>query len=406
MMLSNMVGTLLAFVTIMLMLSLIVTSLVQFTQAALRLRARNLLVGVAALLKKHSALTKLPEAQTSPLRSDPHLALAARVLNQADASPKYIAEPNATGRVLMGPPTSWVPPDDLARAIVSTLGTATTPAETPAVAGAAPAGTAGGAYSNVPATAGTQAKVKEAFENMEPSIAKRFQFIIRIWTVAWSFVIAFAFQLSTPDLLKTLPSEDAKREAILAAVPNLTNEATRKFAFSSDDVLEQSISALTGKFPQYTQLFAEVAGLSGSKQEMMGEMRNVLRNRPDKELVLNEYSSIIDAASKDAATTAYDHSAQLISQLDTFGISPKLNNFKFYAERKTIPAVGAANGLECCSAEIRGTSLVEIHWARIIGVLMTGILLSLGAPFWFEQLKNLSNLRDTMNPSAPTVRTK
>ena len=50
-MLSNILGTLLAFVTIMLMLSLIVTSLVQFTQATLRLRGRNLLVGGGACPK-------------------------------------------------------------------------------------------------------------------------------------------------------------------------------------------------------------------------------------------------------------------------------------------------------------------------------------------------------------------
>src|SRR5258708_37434374 len=102
-MLSNIVGTLLAFVTIMLMLSLIVTSLVQFTQATLRLRGRNLLFGIGALIKQHAPHAKPPGDKTSPLRNDPHLAVAARVLNKVDASLKYLPDPNATSRVLMGP---------------------------------------------------------------------------------------------------------------------------------------------------------------------------------------------------------------------------------------------------------------------------------------------------------------
>jgi hypothetical protein len=34
---------------------------------------------------------------------------------------------------------------------------------------------------------------------------------------------------------------------------------------------------------------------------------------------------------------------------------------------------------------------------RIIGVLITAILLSCGAPFWFEQLKNVASLRDALS---------
>jgi hypothetical protein len=373
-MLSNILGTLLAFVTIMLLLSLIVTSLVQFTQATLRLRGRNLLFGVASLIEGHAPHAAPPGGKTSPLRANPHLAAAAHVLNNADASLKHLAEPNATGRVLLGPPVSWVRSDDLARAVVGTLG-----AQAPAAAGP----------SNPGSTGDSVDQVRRSFENMEPALAKRFQFIIRIWTVVWSFAIAFAFQLSTPDLLKTLPSEDAKRQAIIAAVPNLTGEATHKLAFTTDDVLEESIARLTKAFPQYADLFEQVSGDRESKQVMMDEMRNVLAGRPDREKVLDAYSTIIDAVSSNTATTAYEHTSQLIDQLDTFSISPKLNDFKYYAAREA----GRASGL-------------KIQWGHILGVLMTGILLSLGAPFWFEQLKNLSSLSDAMNPKAAAAKGK
>jgi hypothetical protein len=138
-------------------------------------------------------------------------------------------------------------------------------------------------------------------------------------------------------------------------------------------------------------------------------MRNVLGKRADKEKVLNEYSSIIDTASKSAATTAYEHTSQLIDQLDTFGISPKLNNFKFYASATDLtstPVDTAHEAKHAAERDARQTLPLKIHWANIFGVLITGILLSLGAPFWFEQLKNLSSLRDGMNPSSAAAKAK
>src|SRR5580698_5435246 len=200
-MLSNIVGTLLAFVTIMLMLSLIVTSLVQFTQATLRLRGRNLLVGIGALIEKHVPKEQLANINKSALRWNAHAAVAAHVLNEADAPAKWLKEPNSWSRVLIGPPISWVDSDDLARALVktaaqnaiaapgaapiavqaaaSTLSNAAAAAnQTSAAAGGANAATVAGAVA-------PEAAIAQAFQNMEPAISKRFQFIMRIWTVAF-----------------------------------------------------------------------------------------------------------------------------------------------------------------------------------------------------------------------------
>jgi len=430
-MLSNIVGTLLAFVTIMLMLSLIVTSLVQFTQATLRLRGRNLLVGVGALIEKYVPKEQLANINKSGLRWNPHAAVAAHVLNQADASAKWLENPNSLGRVLLGPPISWVDSGDLARALVKTAAqptsapnpapiavqaAATTLSNAAAAANQAPTAPAvnnvpapGGAVavppagSAAPAAVGPEAAIAAAFQNMEPAISKRFQFIMRIWTVAFSFLIAFAFQLSTPDLLKQLPSADAKRQAILAAVPTLTNESTKALAFSEDNILEESLKRLALKYPEYKDLFAEIAGIEDpnegildEKQEMLDEMRNVLGKRDNREQVLSDYSSIIDSLSQSSANAALANSSKLLEQLDSFGISPKFDNFDFYWSLTAGP-VRADGTKEWIRVK---------HWRNIVGVLITGILLSLGAPFWFAQLKNLSSLRDAMDPSASAAKSK
>jgi len=65
-------GVLIAFVTVILLLSIVVMGVVQATQAVLRLRSRNLMQGVAALLKKHSG---------GNLTNSEYRGEAARVLN-------------------------------------------------------------------------------------------------------------------------------------------------------------------------------------------------------------------------------------------------------------------------------------------------------------------------------------
>ena len=57
-MLFDVVGVVIAFSAVMLLLSVLVTTLAQATQAAVRLRARNLQSGLAALLEQEVKLPK------------------------------------------------------------------------------------------------------------------------------------------------------------------------------------------------------------------------------------------------------------------------------------------------------------------------------------------------------------
>ena len=43
--------------------------------------------------------------------------------------------------------------------------------------------------------------------------------------------------------------------------------------------------------------------------------------------------------------------------------------------------------------QIVGGWPMGFNWSQLFGVLLSGALLSLGAPFWFSCLKSLTNLR-------------
>src|SRR6266849_4423880 len=109
-MLTNLIGIALAFITVMLLLSLVVMAFVQLTQATLRLRGRNLLVGISALIASEKELAKTLKAPGSKRRLSPktHTDHAAEILNATTAAKlRPVADPNSLRNVLRGPATSW-----------------------------------------------------------------------------------------------------------------------------------------------------------------------------------------------------------------------------------------------------------------------------------------------------------
>src|SRR5688572_15979848 len=256
---SSLLGVILAFVTVMLLLSLVVMALVQLSQSVLRLRSRNLLVGVSWLLDWPGAQNA--NTKPSPLRKEPKLRLAAEILNEATDIHRQLApgrDPNAVVNVIRGPKTAWVDPDNLAEAIVRKM----------AVTGDTP-------------TAAAPAFVKERFEKIEPAMSDRFASIAQQWTIAWAIVVAIAFQVSTPTLFHSLSVSDARREAIIAMVPDVVRQAEGAIPEAmADDFVDRALDRLERDYPEHADLFAQVSGSTDSREEMLSELRVVLSGVP------------------------------------------------------------------------------------------------------------------------------
>jgi hypothetical protein len=298
-MLSDVLAALVAFVSVVLLLSMIVTAMVQATQSVLRLRARNLLKGVGTLLRNH-------ELTTATGRMDVR-AVASKVLNDdAVALIDKVAKPDSFMRHgLLGPKVSWAEPAALAKAIRTVTRTepVVVPVVVPAAAAAAPA--------VAPATAAKPGvdELQLEIEAMEPGWRKRFQYFVRIITIAWAVVVAGGFQVSAPTLFSALSQERALAEQIAKGNADIV-----RFASSSGE--------------------------------------------PDAAL------------------------AKTAAKLDVFGIQFWKKGSDFYVDRS------------------KGDW--DLRWDAIIGVLLTAILLTFGAPFWFEQLRNLAALRDLRSPPSVT----
>jgi hypothetical protein len=288
----DVLGTITAFVSIIALLSVLVTTLVQVAQAVLRLRARNLQMCLAGLIMEVRG--QEPSRGLNWLRGEALKAKreAAILLNQPASSPlQQVKKPTSFWHYyISGPKVSWVEPEQLEKA----LGTAK--------------------LENKLSDEQKKTLVSE-FKDSTEHLKKRFLLICRLYTVAISAVVAVAFQASTPEIFNNLSMQAAGRQEFLAKISPL-------IAQSEENLKENGTDELT-------------------------------------------LDALLNNVDSDRAALA--------------GVG-----FELWADNHFYRKTG------------------KLQWRHILGVLMTTALLSLGAPFWFELLRNTINFRDLLARKAGT----
>ena len=366
-MLSDILGVMIAFVSIILLLSILVTALVQFAQAALQLRARNLRRGLADLFRQFEAAQREDGAATGDEGRTParYLALANEVLN----APRIALMDRAAGsggglqrlfRSLTGPSVSWVDPAKLPEAIEAVM--------------AKWEGTAAAAQGETRAQAEA---LTEAFKDSYPLLQRRFQLRIRHLTFAIAFLVAFAFQLSTPQLLGELREDAERRAAVAAGADRLLASADLR-RLDPGAVATEALQALQAEYPEQSARIGQARSIGGTRPALVAELALALGDAPERDQILGRYEGLLDSLVQARLETARDQARGARNQLAEQGVFlwPEGRAFYFTAGR---------------------VGLGSLRIDALLGVLVTAILLSLGAPFWYEMLRNLVNLRDTLS---------
>lgn len=300
-MLTDIFGIAIAFALIMTILSVIVTSLNQATQAVLRLRGRNLKVGLAAALS--------PNAVTPDPAS---LAEAHDIMNRCDdAGLRRQPDTGSLSARLIGPAVTWLDEDVLRRAleekakeIAKSSDEKTTDED----------------------VAKTVDGVVERFGRLQNSLRNRYETRMRGVSLLWAVVVAVVFQLSAPQLIRDLSTDPGLRASVLASMPaelEQTDDQTADDETADDETANNEV--------------AEAAAVAE-------------RTRIEIEKQVDELARV--------------------------NITPWRHGKKFYTD---YPA----------------------NVSNIIGVLLTAILLTLGAPFWYDALKAAVKWRDVFAPAKP-----
>lgn len=156
--------------------------------------------------------------------------------------------------------------------------------------------------------------VRDWFDPMMDRTSQRFAFHMRVWTVAFSFLIAFALHVDSLKILGDLSSNPDVRTRLVASADTLRNRADAVSAAPADTLAKDDV--------------AQVRSAAES-------LRALLNDQFAMHLIQDSFPQ------------------------------------PFYAYWKP-------------------------SWLHLVGVLATAVLLCLGAPFWFNILKTLLNLRPVL----------
>jgi hypothetical protein len=327
-MLFDMVGILIGFVTVMLVLSLMVTALVQLVQNLFSLRFRNLRRGLEVLIP--------PEAAKTPQEKRD---IANRILERPITSQKAVNK-------FMNPTLSWIKAEEF----IKKLGP-----------------------HDLKLSETKVSAIKADFDNLENYLSKRFQLHIKIISIICAVVVAFVFQVNTLDLLKKLSVSPELRAKYLETAQQLVDkeEPTATQAPSYNYVSDRALEIMQNRHPELSAPLEEAGGLGKNRAEILSEFNTVLvaANVTGRTVLAQEYSGLLDSLYKADALKMVANVVQYSDKLALIDITIWPGGWAFYS--------------------------VFDHW---IGFIIAIIMLTIGAPFWFDMLKNLLKLGDALKP--------
>jgi hypothetical protein len=211
--------------------------------------------------------------------------------------------------------------------------------------------------------------IDEWFDTVMDRVSQRFAMHMRLWTVLFAVVLAFALQLDALKLFSTLSSDAELRARVVASADALTRKA--------DEIL---VTSTNGTSAVYVM----------AMKQMLAKHADELKGLPEP-----------------AGFTSLPAGKQwLASQLEAVGISPTNDWQRVYEEQ--VPQASLRSAAEDFDAILQSQLKFNLvpepypepfyrDWLPIRrpfwGILASAALLSLGAPFWFNMLKTLSNLR-------------
>jgi len=343
-MIMEVLGVLIAFVTSMLLFSLLVTAFVQFLQSSVKLRVTNLYVGVELL--KRSSKDEHPELE--------HL---------IDRAIKPLATLDLGRFRNLWISTQRLDRDDLRSVIESTQ-----------------------EYEDDRKLQLID-YVDRTLPRVEDFMSQRFKKMMDILSFATAMVIVCIFQLHTPELFKRLTYDLEYRNLLIQAGEELVTGppiSATSVAPQTTKVLEQIILDLTEGFPEYATQLESLSGEALTLSDELQELSMVSRSLSFETQLAMKERYLALRASKQEGNHNSDRLALLAAfkSVDLYRFELMPHGWSFF-----LPLSEGSSCQPNCLAQ------TLYNW---LGLLISAILISLGAPFWFEVLKKLFTVRQQL----------
>jgi hypothetical protein len=213
------------------------------------------------------------------------------------------------------------------------------------------------------------ADLKAWFDTVMDRTTERFVAWNRGVTVIASFVFCLVLQVDGLDILKKLYADKQLRAALVAQVDPTLEEAGKIVTLSSTGIATNALRELKADLKDYADKLPSDLDTRAKGENWLKEH---IKDPKEREALLAKYNAKFEALAQNRLDYLGATRKELVDKLDA-------------TQLKLFPTSGEID----IGAWWKNVS----DWHRLGGILMAWILLSLGAPFWFNTLKNLSNLR-------------
>ena len=209
----------------------------------------------------------------------------------------------------------------------------------------------------------------------------------RILTIIFAFFAAFGLQLDTVEIFKLVSTNRIVREKLVAETSAVTAQA-EKIVGNSQSVLQQALDDWRKDLKD-----DNVRQATASIEVTPNLSRGQLRESVEKTLINSQIQNVPGLL------------ADLDKAIDTAALHNLEVNARAYNEVKPdLDQTGFNIFANEPGWRWRGGWLHDL-WPHFLGMLFSAALLSLGAPFWYNSLKNLASLRSAVAQSITEEKT-
>jgi hypothetical protein len=247
-------------------------------------------------------------------------------------------------------------------------------------------------------------RLTDQFKAKQGGATNWFARTARVWSIAFGFVIAIGLNVDSVDLFGSYLDDPSLRQDVLAEKDKILSDAEAG-AITSDP-------SVAGKATAAEQKLAEALD---KVKELRATLGDVLRNDDFRALVEDiddDKINWIVAESQNAADTAADALLESETLMKDVRVTAQTLTTQFPIGWDRFPGCEEAGGDKRCAllAAAQGTGEPESdrgflkgfgalpgeHVKWLLGVIITGFLVGLGAPFWVQVFNNMLRARNLL----------
>ncbi len=222
------------------------------------------------------------------------------------------------------------------------------------------------------------------FDVSQERVQQWFTAHTRCFTIIFAVVFAFWLELDTVDIFRLVSSNRAVRDSLVAQSGIVAKQA-EKLLGDSQSVLEQSLDTWRKGLKEDNAkkaVAAEVATPSDSRGSLRERIQKklVAAGIPGSEALLATLDSTIDKTVQESLKSSGQQFSEVKVDLEKTGFA-------------LFPAKGKGRW---------GNHWHDRWTGHIWGMIFSAALLSLGAPFWYNALKSLASLRSKVAENIST----